>query len=597
MDVLQITDGEKTVDFRGGDFHLQAWSPAVTKRAADTLLNSPYENVTERMIIDVKDFQNMQLLTELLDQVQRWRRGETVRPVQLHYKPTATSALLVALIVGVSSNMLRLPDAYGLGETVGLIDPVVIEFERSGQWLTPDRTNLDGVLDNGGFEEWTGGEPDDWTVTESGGTISQENTIVYEGDHSVKIIGTEASSVRQNFTVTPGREYQVEAWVYIGVDASKSGVGMVWIDNPTVSPLLRESTIAYDVGQWVRVSFNVIAINTTAQILFRPMAETPASATVYIDAVTLSLVNESGVPGDIATADDIANGNVANLNFTTGQERYPSPTRISLTNFRYGTNHPRSFVVVSNNPAGIIPINAGGLTMVTNFTQVTDTAAFAKGDTIMRYTPPDTNMRSISFITWNQSLSGIKRLAVFASVRNNSTTTQFTMFGRSFTPSGEVRTRPIIVPGQAAPAPYWVYLGDLPLGRLSTFFVAVEASAASGTLDIDEFVIVSLDDGLTAAVAIDPSQSTGSSNSAVLVVNHGALSLPAPRVELEVSGQIDAWSARGQIAIYTDAPQIAAILLATGGDSSVNRWRQVASTAVVENDWVASRLPGRIVPE
>lgn len=590
MDVLQITDGEKTVDFRGGDFHLQAWSPAVTKRAADTLLNSPYENVTERMIIDVKDFQNMQLLTELLDQVQRWRRGETVRPVQLHYKPTATSALLVALIVGVSSNMLRLPDAYGLGETVGLIDPVVIEFERSGQWLIEDRTNL---IDNGGFEDWTGGEPDDWTVDITL-TIEEETTIVHEGESSLKVTGASGidTGVSQDITVPLGATIKVSAWVY---KSSVGGVIGIVADDGAGSVRSGGTLIQ---NQWQYIEFDytpAVGGSDNVNIKVGGLAGTPTNG--YIDAVQVVPLDTSGVPGDVAADTAVDNGDVAELNFATGQERYPSPTRISLTNFRYGTNHPRSFVVVSNNPAGIIPINAGGLTMVTNFTQVTDTAAFAKGDTIMRYTPPDTAMRSISFITWNQSLSGIKRLAIFASVRNNSTTTQFTMFGRSFTPSGEVRTRPVIVPGQATPAPYWVYLGDLPLGRLSTFFVAVEASAASGTLDIDEFVIVSLDDGLTAAVAIDPSQSTGSSNSAVLVVNHGALSLPAPRVELEVSGQIDAWSARGQIAIYTDAPQIAAILLATGGDSSVNRWRQVASTAVVENDWVASRLPGRIVPE
>jgi hypothetical protein len=137
----------------------------------------------------------------------------------------------------------------------------------------------------------------------------------------------------------------------------------------------------------------------------------------------------------------------------------------------------------------------------------------------------------------------------------------------------------------------------LPLGGLSNFFVAIQADAAAGTLDIDEFVIVSLDDGLTSVVSIDPGQNTGSSNSAILVVNHGTLTLQTPRVELEVSNQVDGWSARGDIAVYTDAAQIEAILLATGGASTVNRWRQESGAAVVANDWTASRLPGRLVAE
>ncbi len=44
------------------------------------------------------------------------------------------------------------------------------------------------VAVNGGFEDWTAGDPDDWAVTENGsGAVTQENTIKTAGSSSAKL--------------------------------------------------------------------------------------------------------------------------------------------------------------------------------------------------------------------------------------------------------------------------------------------------------------------------------------------------------------------------------------------------------------------------
>jgi hypothetical protein len=215
----------------------------------------------------------------------------------------------------------------------------------------------------------------------------------------------------------------------------------------------------------------------------------------------------------------------------------------------------------------------------------------------MRYTPTTTSAQSLSFLQYGITYAQVRRVAVFANVRNNSATTQFTLYARSFLPGGEVRTRPIIVPVDATPSPYWVYLGNLPMGRLGNFFVAVQASAAAGTLDIDSFVVVNLDDGSACVVSIDQSANVGNSTSSTLIINHHTLTETIPQIETIQSGDTVRWSGRGDIAIYTDKSDIEAVLLATGGAANVNRWRQEASAAVIANDWTVSRLPGRLAPE
>lgn len=70
---------------------------------------------------------------------------------------------------------------------------------------------------NGGFESWTGGVLDSWT-SESGTTLTEENTIVSEGGSSINFLITTQTQgntdFRQTVNLTPGLVYDVSVDIY-----------------------------------------------------------------------------------------------------------------------------------------------------------------------------------------------------------------------------------------------------------------------------------------------------------------------------------------------------------------------------------------------
>lgn len=594
MEILRITDGQTEVSFLSGDYHLLAWSPAVARRADNLLEPSPFQPVTERMTIAVKDYEKMQILTQLLDQAQRWRRGEDTRPVRLEYQLTSASAVLIALIVGVSGSMIGLPTIYSLSEATGLVDDVTIEFERQGEWLTPDQTNL---VVNGNFEDWTGGNPDDWTkdVNTIGATITEETTTVYAGGSSAGFDGCSIDDqLRQEVTVPVGATVRVSAWFYITNYAARLLVSDGYAPNTN-----QVAVYPGDVqNEWVYAEVELASISDKILITISGKGDSRNTADFFVDNVQLILLDESGEPGDVATDTAVVNGDLAVLSFGTGQEKYPSPTKVLVTDFLTGLNHPRAFLIVANGTGQITIVDSDdfGWLLGAPFSEVTDTANYARGRNVARLTPAATSAYRLLVRGYDLNFYNVRRVGIFANVRNNSSTTQFTMQALSFAPGGTFYTRPIVIPGDATPSPEWVYLGAVTSNRDGAFFIDIAASAASGTLDIDTVVLVALDKK-PAIIAIDRSANVGTSESGTLIANHHALTEQSPKVEIIQNDIVTAWSARGDIAIYTDAPEIEAVLLATGGDTSVNRWRQVASAAVVANDWTASRLPGRLIAE
>ena len=585
MEILRITDGQTEVSFLSGDYHLLAWSPAVARRADNLLEPSPFRNVTERMTIAVKDYEKMQTLVKLLDRAQRWRRGEDTRPVRLEYKLTSASVVLVALIVGVSGSMIGLPTIYSLSEATGLVDNVTIEFERQGEWLTPDPTNL---IVNGSFENWTGSDPDDWTIV--GATVVEENTVVMAGAASADITSSEIleTSIYQTVTVEIGSTYRVSGWLYL-----VSGKAATLEIRQLSSAVTRVSSLV--VGDWQYVEQIVTSSDDELSVY---LLSVNGVAQFYADDIRVVAVDASGEPGDVATDTAVVNGDLASLNFGTGQEKYPSPTKVAVTGFLTGSYHPRAFLIVTNGTEQITLIDSDDFWWLFGLpiSNVADSTAFARGGNVTRLTPAGTNAYRLSVMDYDLNFYNIRRVGIFANVRNNSTTTQFTMQALSLAPGGTSYARPIVVPGAATPSPEWVYLGAVTSNRDGIFSIDITASAASGSLDVDTVALVALDKKLSI-IAIDQSENVGTSESGDLIANHHTLTEQSPKVEIIQNDIVTAWSARGNIAVYTDAPEIEAVLLATGGDTGVNFWRQVASSAVIENDWTASRLPGRLVAE
>lgn len=140
--ILKISDGTTTVDFLNDSaYRILSWSPAVAPRNVGEWGRCPYSEVVEDMTIFVSDAQattKLATLRRLIDQAERWSRGENVDTVRLHYKLTSSSTELIAPIFGPPSpgaQAIILPKRYGDVTATQTIDQVTLKFKRLGVWL------------------------------------------------------------------------------------------------------------------------------------------------------------------------------------------------------------------------------------------------------------------------------------------------------------------------------------------------------------------------------------------------------------------------------------------------------------------------------
>lgn len=147
MQILKISDGTTTIDFASSTsgYSVTRWNPAVAKRR-DNLLGGrvPYEDTIEEMELTIHAADAMtklKTLQGLLEQAQRWARGEPVSAVLLHYQPESTSTEYKATILGAGNgDMVQLPRNFLMTPVIDYIDPVTIRFRRLGLWLGASAT-------------------------------------------------------------------------------------------------------------------------------------------------------------------------------------------------------------------------------------------------------------------------------------------------------------------------------------------------------------------------------------------------------------------------------------------------------------------------
>ena len=111
--ILQLTDGTRTASLKGSDFQVmeEGWAPKVAGRRRSTLGGGgPYADVVEDIWVHVLGtsvddaLENLALLTELLDQAERWKAGEPVAAVRLQYQPDGAAALVECVILGMADS-------------------------------------------------------------------------------------------------------------------------------------------------------------------------------------------------------------------------------------------------------------------------------------------------------------------------------------------------------------------------------------------------------------------------------------------------------------------------------------------------------------
>jgi cysteine-rich repeat protein len=87
---------------------------------------------------------------------------------------------------------------------------------------------------NGGFENWSGGVPVDWTLFSTGGTATQDTTHARSGSSSIVIERTTTGTLGASHTMSdlkPGRLYELTVWARVGVGDPTAGFPRIRFRN------------------------------------------------------------------------------------------------------------------------------------------------------------------------------------------------------------------------------------------------------------------------------------------------------------------------------------------------------------------------------
>lgn len=156
---LVLTDGTTTVTFSDGvggatSYPLagrNVWAPNIASLRRDALAGrAPYGDVIEELTINIigataaAAMSNLATLARLLDQAERWRRGDNVAAVALKYVPqgstvhstsTPLQAIVLGRAVGDETNTVGLSPEFNDVGLIFWIRDVRMRFIRRSQWL------------------------------------------------------------------------------------------------------------------------------------------------------------------------------------------------------------------------------------------------------------------------------------------------------------------------------------------------------------------------------------------------------------------------------------------------------------------------------
>ena len=597
--ILRLTNGIETIDLMSDNFRaILPWSPSVATKDG----NGGYTNVPETITVSLKSssiLADVNRLSTLLNSTIDWQEGGPIPAVLLEYAVNDTATVWRSVIVAPSSGpLVSLPFDFPTADGRGYLTAVQLNFQRRGQWLSVDRSNL---LLNGGFENWTATEPptpDNWTLDlEMVADVSRNDSIVFEGQYSLDAIGfSKDSTIKQTVDVPEGVEVLVSAWFYINL----RGASIVAEGETAVGA----TVIA--VGEWVNVQLVVTGSSTGVELTITGGPE--ADSRFLVDAVTVVAIAQPTLPGDAAEQADVINGDIAALQFATPAPQLPEPVDVIMRGTRLGTNHGTAYAIVSqirdNGSAAIKRFLATSFASPWGaaFTSVSDSAANpTQGTNVLRYTPAVTtevvnNITAFERIAFTPSIA--PQAVLLAKVRNNSSTASYVLRTRTNRINSIEFGKPIVVGPSASPAPQVVVLGVVEGPDGSEIDLGIRATATgAGTLDIDTLYLVYLTPH-TYIIRIDQgagARSTSPSAAYFLTYRHQLLSLPTPTVDASSPTHNGAWSATLP-SIFLKSNVVNVCYLGTGSNTGANSWRMF-SVALTAQTWTLSRLPGVLIPQ
>jgi hypothetical protein len=211
---------------------------------------------------------------------------------------------------------------------------------------------------------------------------------------------------------------------------------------------------------------------------------------LWVDATTQAAASAASTAGEILTA-----------TFAAGV-LIPSPTKVLFTGASLALSNG-ALLLLASAASKFSIINAFNMAGTAGFTSVNDAANRARGTNVLRYTPVDTLEKPAQVFS---SVFNPRKMAIYATIRNNSVTTTWavSLSGTySYASNTPVKTAAIQVDASTV-NPRVFFLGFIATRPTSlvSYNINVQASAASGTLDIDEIVLVDVDDETSKAIGI-----------------------------------------------------------------------------------------------
>lgn len=249
----------------------------------------------------------------------------------------------------------------------------------------------------------------------------------------------------------------------------------------------------------------------------------------------------------------------------------------------------------SDNRLGVY--NANVLT-ATNFTSVVDTTNKARGTNVLRYTPPNITTAYLTG-TVALALTGMKRIALYATMRANAT-------GQTFQvrPFSEWRGRRVY--GQYTTIeftdmnPHVAHLGTI-TQEIDHGSIGLEVRAftsGGATLDIDEIVVCGADNRTEGAVtyaALDNLNAVIPAQTYSLSIHHQLLTARDPAVQLVTSAPITRLSLdyQGNACLSTTGDRVSTVWLTT----TDNYWRATSiNGTLLTTQLTANRNRAHVLP-
>jgi hypothetical protein len=225
---------------------------------------------------------------------------------------------------------------------------------------------------------------------------------------------------------------------------------------------------------------------------------------------------------------------------------------------------PSPIVLWASAANRIVIYEAESGSLFTNVTSVADAANNARGGSVARYTPINTSLNGVVGITLSGLDTNTRRVAYYAAVRNNSATTTWLMQVVSTGAETDKRT-PIVPIDTSTTNPRIVFLGTLAYATTPTGIeLDVQASAASGTLDVDYIVALAVDDERSGALAL----TWADDQPTTYTIDPRPLTATVPQASGNGAlGRLFSYS--GDAMIHTNGQVVAATILMTSGA----KWR------------------------